>query len=138
MPNYGSAEGVAAIQKRHTNDGDFDATTNPTLTTVDNWLRQASSAIDAILTANDYTTPLDAGHALKPVLDAFANEVVGELVAKANGRGRFGPSSEGGDDVNPWATLMTDVGDFIERIAPTGRSVVKVAALTREDWIDES
>lgn len=137
MADYGTAEGVAAIQVRHTNEGTFDTTTKPTLATVDSWLEQVSSALNAILSKNGYTVPLDALDTNKPMVDAFANEAVAELVAMVNGRGRFAASGESADR-SPWSVLLEQVSEFIESIAPASpANLVTVKTMTRSDWVTE-
>lgn len=132
--SYGSADGVAALTPRYVqNSGAFDATTRPTLASVETWLLQVSTMLDNILTRHGYAVPVgDAG--VKPMLDAFVNEEVASMVEGVNGSGRFGPSAKTGGSRARFAVLLEDVNAFVTSISPRGPYAgLGTRALRKED-----
>ena len=113
MADYGTTDDVAALAPRYADGtGVFTVSTRPTLAQVTTFLNQVSSMLNSVLAEEGFTVPItDAG--VTPMLDAFANQEVAELVEGVNGSGRFGPKSEGGE-TSRFSVLNADVRGFIK------------------------
>lgn len=93
---YGTAAGVARLVPMHTDeDGDFTATTQPPLTTVEAWIDELSAAVNALLEA--YGQDVPATGYLEEWLDAFVQSEVAAQVRATYSLTRRGPSEEGQD-----------------------------------------
>jgi len=92
--SYGSTGDVAALTPRYANGSAiFDATTRPTLTTVEAQVNQVSALANSILAQAGFVTPISQADA-KLALDIFVNEEVAAIVEGINGSGRFGPTTK--------------------------------------------
>lgn len=114
MADYGDAglNGVAGLTKPYTNSsGVYDATTNPTLTQVENWLDEISSAMNAQLGNMYFVTPVTAAAAL-PMLNNFANQQVAKLIEQeVRNRSSRGPTTRNASKSQ--FELMQNVETFI-------------------------
>ena len=88
--SYGTAAGVAAHVPRivRGTTGLFDATTRPTITTVETWLDEVSALLNAMLAQMGFTIPISQADA-KRMLDLWANQEVAAICEGVNGAGRF-------------------------------------------------
>lgn len=85
---YGTHTDVAAMARLWTNNGAFDATTNPTSTQVTAWIAQISSMLDIALNQAGFDTPVTETSAT-PALTALVVSVVKDLCDNSNSAGRF-------------------------------------------------
>lgn len=120
---YGSAEGVAALARVHTDNGEFIDPdvyiegTNPTLTQVQTWLEEVSTYVDLALGSEGFEIPVTQESAVK-ALNGIVNALVSDLVHAANSSGRFftermlesgkTPMAIINADIISWVTAHTD------------------------------
>jgi len=115
--SYGAIATVAALVPRHASKaGNFDDVTNPTGVQAATFLDQVSAIIDTVLEANGFTTPVTVAKA-KRILDIFADQEVASIVEGIHGAGRFGPAVGRGTAKGRWSVVMTDVIEFITKMA---------------------
>lgn len=117
MANYGSLADIAAIVPRYADAaGEFTAATRPTETQVTTHLTQVSAMLDGVLANEGFSTPVTE-ETVTPMLDAFVNQEVADIVEGVNGSGRFGPreTSEGGG-AGRFAIINADLVAFISSI----------------------
>lgn len=111
--SYGSTGGVAALTPRYANSsGVFDATTRPTLTTIEQQIDQVSGLANSILAQAGFKTPITQADC-KLALDIFVNEEVAAISEGINGSGRFGPTTK--EPVKSrFSLIMDDLKAFVE------------------------
>jgi hypothetical protein len=112
MASYGTEAGVAALARRHTTSGVFDATTNPTYVTVTGWLAQVSAMVNIALSTNGFTTPITDAD-ITPALDGFVNSLVADLAAGANSAGRFYSERMLETGVSPMKVIKNDIAAWV-------------------------
>lgn len=128
---YGTASGVAAYTPRYTNaSGVFDGDTRPTAAQVSDWLDQVTAIIDY---AADHAQVDTGSSSITPMLDAFAEAQVAELVLGVNGAGRYGPTEGRGSTLGSWFAVVTK--DAAAFMAEAGKEPdhVGVTMFTRQD-----
>jgi hypothetical protein len=86
--SYGTAVKVAALTGRWTNAGVYDATTNPTLTTVESWIDDISSMMNVVLKGAGFTIPVTQEDA-KAAIGMLVVGQVAELCNAAHSTGKF-------------------------------------------------
>jgi hypothetical protein len=118
-PNsYGLADDVASLVPRWGNAvGTFDATTRPTLVTVERSINQISGLVNAILSQYGFSIPVTQAD-VKLTLDLFVDQEVAAIVEGINGSGKFGPTSKQGGGKGRFTVIQDDVQKFIETNAP--------------------
>src|SRR5690349_10819511 len=92
--SYGTVEGVAALAHTWTTNDTFldedlyNEATNPSLTTVINWINQVSAILNMALQKYGFVVPLTTD---RGTLNAasIVEELTADLVAYANSKGRF-------------------------------------------------
>jgi hypothetical protein len=111
---YGTTGGVAALTKRYTNSGAvFDATTNPTVTTVTAWLAEISAMVNIAMASSGFAVPIvDAD--ITPALDGLVNALTADLVHAANSTGRFFSERALENGVSPIKAINKDVWGWLE------------------------
>jgi len=111
--SYGTAAGVVALTPRYgTTGGVFDATTRPTITTVEAQINQISGMANSILAKSGFVVPITQADA-KLALTAFIEEEVAAIVEGINGSGRFGPTTKE-PGRSRFRIIMDDLEQFIE------------------------
>lgn len=111
--SYGSTSGVAELTPRYANASFvFDATTRPTITTVEAQINQVSALANSILASALFVTPITQVDA-KLALDIFVNEEVAAIVEGINGSGRFGPTTKE-PGRSRFALIMDDLKAFVQ------------------------
>lgn len=117
MP-YGTVEGVGALVSRYSGtDKDFADTTRPAAGEVTTWIAEISSMVDVALAQAGFEVPITDSD-ITPMLDAFVNRTVADMVEGSRGFGRFGPDREGARrNQSPFSMIMDDVARFVARMA---------------------
>ena len=90
--SYSSVDEVEALTLRYTNDGDYDATTRPTLTQVETFIDRVSAILNVLLAQAGFEVPVSQADA-KLALDDFAVDQAAQLCHAANGAGPYAPGS---------------------------------------------
>lgn len=92
--SYGSAAEVAGKTPRYANSAMlFDASTNPTLTSVEGWIDNVSGIVNGFMAALGFAIPVTQADVLE-TLSHIVTEQVALLVEAARGSGRYAPSSK--------------------------------------------
>lgn len=93
--SYGSPEGVAALAKTWTDNGEFfdddgiyQEATPTTLAEVEAWLEQVSAFMDIALANDGFTPPISHVEVLKAI-DLKVNALVSDLVHLQHNKGRL-------------------------------------------------
>jgi hypothetical protein len=86
--SYGTAAKVAALTGRWTNAGAYDATTNPTLATVEGWIDDISAMMNVVLKGAGFTVPVTQEDA-KAAIGMLVVGQVAELCNAAHSTGKF-------------------------------------------------
>lgn len=86
--SYGTVAEVAALSRRYTNAGAYDANTNPSITTVEGWINSTSASVNTVLAKAGFAIPVTQEDA-KLVIAAKVVEGVVDLCHAANSAGRF-------------------------------------------------
>ena len=91
---YGSPEGVGALAKTWTNDGEFtnetlyEPGTPTTLAEVEEWLEQVSAFVDIALANEGFSVPVSHVGVLKAI-DLRVNALVSDIVHLQHDKGRL-------------------------------------------------
>ena len=112
--SYGSVEEVAALTKRYTNAGTYDATTNPALTAVEIFIDRVSGVLNVILAQMGFVIPISQADA-KLALDEFVVEQAADLCHAANGAGPFASGNQRLRGV--FSQISTKAQEFLEQWA---------------------
>lgn len=114
-PNsYGVPGDVAALTRRYTTAGAYDATTNPALATVEGWIDRVSDTLDVLLAEAGFVVPVTQAKA-KNLLAGIVIEAVADLCHAANSAGRF----------------------FTDRMLERGKSPMQIIRTEMADWVQE-
>jgi len=111
--SYGSVAEIAALARRYTNAGAFDATTRPMLAEVEKLIDRVSSLVNVLLAEEGFTIPVSQTDA-KLAIDDFVTAQVVQLCHAANGAG---PLASGSDELRdgktPFAIITEEASAFI-------------------------
>jgi hypothetical protein len=116
-------EGVAALAHTWTTDDSFwdaDAyteATNPSLTTVINWINQISAILNTALQKYGFTVPLVTDRA-KLNAASIVEELVADLVGYANSKGRFLTEKFTEKGMSVWRAIRDDIDAWVLEYAP--------------------
>lgn len=112
--SYGTVATVATLTPRFANgSGAFDATTRPTITTVESQIDQVSALLNTVLAEQGFSVPVSQADCLL-MLAMFVTEEVAAIVEGINGSGRFGPGQPAkGSGKGRFALIMGDVETFV-------------------------
>ena len=124
-PNsYGTPEGVAALASVWTDFGAFFdedlpyvEASNPTLTTVVNWIDEVSAMLNTALKGYGFVTPLSSVDS-RLAADSVINGLVADLVAWANRKGWFVSDSFGKSGMSVWTALRNDLSIWVKEYGP--------------------
>ena len=124
MSDYGSVEGVAALVTTWTRGGEFfDAdivydieATNPSLTTVEDWLDTVSQLVNTALAQAYFETPVEDIYspAIFGTLSLLVNANVADLVAARNNSGRFFSEAFQKTGVGYFAQIQADIQTWVD------------------------
>lgn len=114
---YGTVAGVAAYCGVYTSNGTFSNTTNPTITTVENWLTQVSALLDTALAIHGFTNPLTETKAVNAAT-SIVEQLVSDVAKGANNTGRFFSENMIKSGVSFWRVITNDLNDWVEQYAP--------------------
>lgn len=113
--SYGSTSGVAELTPRYANASFvFDATTRPTISTIEAQINQVSALANSIIADALFMTPIVQADA-KLALDIFVNEEVAAIVEGINGSGRFGPTTKE-PGRSRFTIIIDDLKTFIQSV----------------------
>lgn len=123
--SYGSVEGVAALSSAWTQGGTFldedlyvyEAGTNPTLTTVVNWIDQISAILNTALEKYGFVVPLQTDRGKRDA-DSIVEELVADLVNYANSKGRFFTDRFQESGMSVWRAIRNDIDAWVLEYAP--------------------
>ena len=139
--SYSTASEVAKNVPRYATTGVFDANTNPTLSTVENWIDEASAIVDGVLSGLGFTIPITTAKP-KRIMDAIVKDVVTLRVEGVRGSGRYAPNSKAIAQRGVLSLMTQDIKSALEAIAPglenmgigrTSKRGVGSTAVTRKD-----
>lgn len=109
--SYGTAAGVAALVPMHgTASTTFDASTSPTITTVEGWIDDLSDVINTIL--DDYGYDVPATGRLATWLKLFVQQEVAAQIRALYQRTRRGPNED--EEQERYRDLLTNIGKVNE------------------------
>jgi hypothetical protein len=111
--SYGSAAQVAALSRRFTNNGVYDGTTNPTLSTVEGWIDQISATLNVSLAAGGFAIPITQADCVS-ALSAVVVEAVAELCRYANSTGRFYTERALENGIAPMKVIRNEMRGWVE------------------------
>lgn len=112
MADYGSLTDIAAIVPRYANEaGEFTTQTRPTEAQVTTHLTQICAMLNGVLADEGFSTPITESD-VTPMLDAFVNQEVAEIVEGVNGSGRFG-SRDDNSTSSRFSIINADIRAFI-------------------------
>jgi hypothetical protein len=135
--SYGSVAEVEALTALYTSDdGEFDATTRPTLTQVEMFIDRVSGVVNTLLAGAGFSIPVTQSDA-KLALDGFVVQEVVALVELANGAGPFvmtGNERRGAS--TPQRLLLADCEAFIEAQAQGLEALGATRARTMTQGLD--
>jgi hypothetical protein len=121
--SYGTVEGVAALAHTWTTDDTFlDADayqdgTPTSLTTVINWINQVSAILNTALAKHGFVVPISSTRG-KLVADSIVEELVADLVAYSNSKGRFLTEKFKESGLSVWRAIRNDLDAWILEYAP--------------------
>lgn len=122
--SYGTIEGVAALAHTWTTDDTFlDAdppyteATNPSLTSVVNWMDQISAILNTALAKYGFVVPITTNRG-KLVTASIVEELVADLVAYANSKGRFMTEKFSDSGLSVWRAIRNDLDAWVLEYAP--------------------
>lgn len=116
---YGSPEGVAALARTWTIDGEFldpdlyEEGTNPTLERVEEWLDQVSVIVDLDLANHGFTVPVSHIE-VKKAIDLKVNAIVADLVHLVHSKGRLFSDRIQESGVSPQTIIERDLAAWIK------------------------
>jgi hypothetical protein len=121
--SYGSVEGVAAKARTWTtNDTFLDADlyqdgTNPSETTVINWINEVSAHLNLALMKYGFTAPLTTTRGVLAA-QSIIETIVADLAAFANNKGRFMTEKFQSSGVSIWRSILDDLDSWVLDYAP--------------------
>ncbi len=121
--SYGSVEGVAALAHTWTTDDTFNdadayvEATNPSLTTVINWINQISAILNTALRKYGFVVPIATTRG-KLTADSIVDELVADLCAYANSKGRFLTEKFVERGMSVWRAIRNDIDAWVLEYAP--------------------
>lgn len=114
---YGNALGVGAYCRNLASSGTFTTTTNPTLSTVENWLEQISAMLDSALSTQGFVVPLENGNAVNAA-SVIVEQLVADMAKGANSTGRFFAEKTLNNGMSMWKMIADDLLAWVEMMAP--------------------
>jgi hypothetical protein len=115
--SYGTAAGVAALSRVWTNNGSYDANTNPTVTTVESWIDSVSAIMNTSLASEGFSIPVSQADS-KLAITTFVEQAVADLCQAANSSGRFFTERALERGVSPMASIRKEIDDWVQLAAP--------------------
>jgi len=121
--SYGTPEGVAALARAWTDDGDwidpsgiYVEGTNPTLTNIVKWIDQVSAILNTALAKYGFVTPIAQSDA-KQDADSIVEQLVADMANYANSTGRFFSQRFIDSGYSVWRTIRNDIDDWVLKYA---------------------
>lgn len=114
--SYGTVAEVAALTNRYTNVGVYDASTNPTETTVENLINSVSATANTVLARAGFVIPVTQEDA-KLEIAAKVVEGVVDLCHAANSSGRFFTEKALERGVSPLRVIHFEMQHWAEDMA---------------------
>lgn len=114
--SYGSVPEVAALTRRYTNGGAYDATTNPTITAVEKWIDHVSAILNTSLAAEGFEIPLKQADA-KVACAGIVIEAAADLCHAANSAGRFFTDTALARGVSPLRAIRREIDEWVKEQA---------------------
>ena len=121
--SYGTVAGTAALARTWTtNDTFLDADlyqdgTNPTQTTVENWINQVSAILNLALAKYGFTTPLTTSRGVLAAA-SIVETITADLCAYANSKGRFMTEKFQERGYSVWRAIREDLDAWVLEYAP--------------------
>lgn len=121
--SYGTVAGVAALAHTWTTDDTFaDADayqdgTNPTQTTVESWINQVSAMLNTALAKYGFVVPITTARGVL-VASAIVEQLVADLAAYANSKGRFLTEKFRDSGLSIWRAIRSDLDIWVLEYAP--------------------
>jgi hypothetical protein len=121
--SYGTVEGVAALARTWTTSDTFlDADvyqdgTNPSLTTVVNWIDQVSAILNLALAKYGFTVPITTTRGVLAA-SSVIEQIVADLAAYANSKGRFMTDKYSKSGISIWRAIREDLDAWVLEYAP--------------------
>lgn len=121
--SYGTVAGVAALARTWTTDDTFldeDAytqATNPSLTTVENWINQVSAILNIALAKYGFVVPITTPRGVLAA-GSIIEQITADLVAYANSKGRFMTDKYSKSGMSIWRAIREDLDQWVLEYAP--------------------
>lgn len=131
--SYGSTAAIAKLIPNYANAaGVFDASTRPSLLTVEGEVDRVSGIVNAGLAARGYTIPIASSSdaPLKLLLDAYVNDEVAKIVVGVNREGRFSPKGKAAGPTKSAVDMLEEVDKMIVLL---NRRAAVSKGVTRQD-----
>lgn len=150
--SYGSVQGVAALARAWTNDGEFldgdlyEDSTNPSLTTVVDWIDQTSAILNTALAKYGFAVPITQATAVMAAA-SIVEQLVADMANYANSTGRFFSQRFIDSGYSVWRTIRNDIDAWVLEYAPgleslgvprTESNVDKIGFRSHDDAGDET
>lgn len=121
--SYGTPEGVAALAMTWTNQGSWlnddvyiDAT-NPSLTSVVNWIDQISAILNTALANYGFVVPLTEPKAVLAAT-SIVESIVSDIARYVNQKGRFFSDKFQDSGKSIWESIREDLDAWVKIYAP--------------------
>lgn len=114
---YGNATGVGAYCRNLTASGVFTSSTNPTLSSIENWLDQLSAMLDSALSVQGFVVPLENGEAVNAA-SVIIEQLVADMAKGANSTGRFFAEKTLNNGMSMWKMIADDLLAWVNMMAP--------------------
>lgn len=111
--SYGTVPAVAALTRRYTTGGNYDASTNPSLQTVENWIDSTSAIVNVALAKHGFKVPVTQEDCKKACADLVVGVVV-DLCHAANSAGRFFTERALAAGESPLRAVRREINDWVE------------------------
>ena len=121
--SYGTLEGTAALARTWTTDDTFlDADvyqdgTNPSLTTVENWIDQVSAILNLALSKYGFNVPITTPRGVLAAA-SIVETITADLAAYANSKGRFMTEKFQDRGISVWRAIREDLDAWVLEYAP--------------------
>jgi hypothetical protein len=123
--SYGTVAGVAALAHTWTTNDTFlnedacaaTSATNPSLTTVENWINQVSAVLNTALSKYGFVVPITTARGIL-VASSIVEQLVADLVAYANSKGRFLSEKFADSGLSVWRAIRNDLDLWVLEYAP--------------------
>jgi hypothetical protein len=124
IDSYGTVEGVAALAHTWTTDDTFldanppyEEATNPSLTSVINWINQVSAVLNTAMKKYGFVVPITTARG-QLAAASIVEQLVADLCGYANSKGRFLSERFTQQGYSIWRAIRNDLDGWVLEYAP--------------------